>query len=48
MDTFFTLSCKQPDPARWSTNFANFTNLAELSLELRMVFRTVERTYDTG
>ena len=48
MDTVFNLSCKQPDPARWSTNFANFTDSAELSLELRMIFRTVEWTGDTG
>ena len=41
-------SRKQPDPARWSTNFANLTNLADLALKLRMIFRTIKRTSHIG
>ena len=46
MHIMFPSSRKQSDPARGSTNLANLTNLADLPLTLRMVFRTVERTGD--
>lgn len=47
MHSFLPLSSEQPNSARWSTNLANLTNPADLSLELRMIFRTVKRTGDT-
>ena len=47
MHIMFPSSRKQSDPARGSTNLANLTNLADLSLKFRMIFRTVKRTGDS-
>ena len=38
---------KQPNTACWSTNFTHFAYLAYLSFELRMIFRSIERTCNT-